>query len=130
MTKIVHVAVGVVINEKDQVLIAKRPQHLHQGGLWEFPGGKVEENESLSAALVRELKEEVGIDVVSVEPFTKIHHDYGDKQVLLDVCLVKKFKGVAQSCEGQLIQWVAKKSLREYAFPNANQAIIDALPPL
>ena len=60
---VVHVAVGVIINDQQQVLIAKRPDHLHQGGLWEFPGGKVDNGEDVEQALVRELHEELDLDV-------------------------------------------------------------------
>ena len=70
---IVHVAVGVIFDNKGSVLLAKRAKHQHQGDLWEFPGGKVEKNEDAKQALVRELNEELGIIVTSSKPFLEIH---------------------------------------------------------
>src|SRR6478752_215306 len=103
----VHVAVGVITNNRQEVLIAKRAVHLHQGGFWEFPGGKVEKNETVQQALSRELHEELGINVEVARPFIKITHDYPDKSVLLDVWLVEQFTGQPQSRESQPLLWVA-----------------------
>jgi len=127
MTKRVHVAVAVIINGNGHILIAKRPDHVHQGGLWEFPGGKVEVGESLKAALERELFEELGIALLACQPLLEIHHDYFDKQVLLDVWTVTGFSGEAYGREQQAVRWVAPGSLFEYEFPEANQPIIQAL---
>jgi 8-oxo-dGTP diphosphatase len=131
MTKRVHVAAGVIVNAAGEVLIARRPDHTHQGGLWEFPGGKVERGEQVPAALHRELHEELGITVQIQRPLIRIHHDYPDKSVLLDVWLVVAFSGEPHGREGQPIEWVMPARLRDYAFPAANQAIICAaqLPP-
>jgi 8-oxo-dGTP diphosphatase len=126
-TKTVHVAVGVVKNFQGEILLSKRAKHLHQGGLWEFPGGKVEQDESVFDALVREFQEEVNITITQAEPFMTIHHDYGDKQVLLDVWISTHFNGDARSNEDQLIAWVAPEKLSDYEFPKANQAIIEKL---
>jgi len=123
----VHVAVAVIINSEGHILIAKRPDHVHQGGLWEFPGGKVEANESLETALERELFEELGIELVACQPLLGIHHDYSDKQVFLDVWSVTAFSGEAYGREQQPIRWVASEALCEYGFPEANQPIIKAL---
>jgi 8-oxo-dGTP diphosphatase len=125
--KIVHVAVGVVKNTRGEILLSKRAKHLHQGGLWEFPGGKVEQDESVFDALVREFQEEVNIIITQAEPFMTINHDYGDKQVLLDVWTSTHFTGEARSNEDQLITWVAPAELNDYEFPKANQAIIEKL---
>ena len=83
--KRLHVAAGVIRGADGHVLIAKRPLDKHQGGLWEFPGGKVEEGETAEAALARELAEELGIAVIAARPLIQVRHDYPDKQVLLDV---------------------------------------------
>lgn len=123
----IHVAVGVIINAKQQILIAKRPAHLHQGGKWEFPGGKVEQNESVTEALARELKEEVNIEVTASTPFLTINFDYSDKQVFLDIHQVTAFDGIAQGQEGQQIRWVNKSELSLYQFPKANEPIIEKL---
>ncbi|MCE9687536.1 MULTISPECIES: 8-oxo-dGTP diphosphatase MutT [Shewanella] len=125
MTKRVHVAVGIIINHDNSVLLAKRHEHLHQGGKWEFPGGKVEANETVTQALVRELKEEVNLDVDHSQPFMALSYDYPDKQVLLDIHLVTEFSGEAIGAEGQQVAWVAKTELSEYEFPAANRPILE-----
>ena len=125
--KTVHVAVGIVINHHDEVLIAKRPDKSHQGGLWEFPGGKVEANEPVLDALKREFKEEVALTIGQAQPFMEIHHDYGDKQVLLDIWLCREFSGVAQGLESQEVRWVQLLSLPQYQFPEANKEIVKKL---
>lgn len=126
MTAIVHVAAAVIVNTRGEVLISRRPDHAHQGGLWEFPGGKVEAGETALQALRRELHEELGIDVRSARPLIRIPHDYPDKSVLLDVWQVSAFDGEAHGREGQPVQWVAPRRLRDFAFPTANRPIIAA----
>ena len=125
--RFVHVAVAVVTNTAAEILLTRRHQHSHQGGLWEFPGGKVEANEDLADALRRELREELAIDVLEHQPLMRIEHDYGDKQVLLDVHRVTAFRGEPRPCEGQPMRWVASSSLADYAFPAANRPIVAAL---
>lgn len=125
--KTVHVAVGVVQNAEGKVLIAKRADHQHQGGLWEFPGGKVEPGESVLQALIREFSEEVDLTLKTAEPLLTVNHDYSDKKVLLDVWLSRDFRGVAKGNEQQLIAWVAIDELDNYPVPAANQDIIAVL---
>lgn len=127
MSRIVHVAVGVIIGKDGTILIAKRPDKTHQGGLWEFPGGKVEQGETLFDALKRELYEELAINTIATEPLIKIRHDYGDKIVLLDVHKVIQFSGEPKGNEGQPIAWVAPENLHQYEFPAANRPIITAI---
>lgn len=122
----VHVAVAVIIRN-DRILLAKRPLHLHQGGLWEFPGGKLELDESVQDALVRELAEELDIEATHYTPLIRIQHDYGDKHVLLDVWCVTAFEGEPQGREAQEIRWVAPAQLNEFEFPAANRPILQAL---
>lgn len=124
---VVHVAVGVIVDSAHNVLITRRAQSAHQGGLWEFPGGKVEAGESLLAALTRELQEELGIVIGRTSALLEIHHDYGDKQVLLDVHVVWDYSGEARSLENQPMAWVSPQELTRYAFPAANGAIVTAL---
>nr|WP_247682427.1 8-oxo-dGTP diphosphatase MutT [Pseudoalteromonas sp. MMG013] len=124
--KVIEVAVGV-IKTGSKIFISKRHESQHQGGLWEFPGGKVEIGETAFTALKRELKEEVNIDVLGSRELQIIEHDYGDKCVRLIVHIVDKFAGEAKGLEAQLCQWVEITSLNNYAFPAANQAIIDKL---
>ena len=124
---VIHVAVGIVIDAAGAVLIARRPDHVHQGGLWEFPGGKVEAGESVAAALRRELHEELGIAVQTAEPWMHVRHAYADKTVLLDVWRVQSYDGEAQGREGQALAWVMPAALADWSFPAADRAIIDAL---
>lgn len=127
MQKRIHVAVGVIINQDNHILLAKRHGHLHQGGKWEFPGGKVELSETVTEALIRELKEEVNLDVTTSIPFMDIIHDYPDKHVRLDIHLVTEFSNQAQGLEGQQIQWVPINQIQQFDFPDANQAIVDKI---
>ena len=124
---IVHVVVGVLLNENQQVLIALRPVQSHQGGLWEFPGGKVEEGESVECALNREFEEELGISVLACTELTQIRHEYIDKSVLLDVWRIEKYSGTPKGREGQVIEWRALSKLRAEDFPKANELIIRVL---
>jgi 8-oxo-dGTP diphosphatase len=126
-SNIVHVAVAVIKNQHGQVFIAKRPDESHQGGLWEFPGGKVEAKESIKQALARELFEEVGIKILDATPLIRIHHNYNDKSVLLDVWNINSFSGEAHGKEGQETRWISQVQLAEYDFPEANAPIIKSL---
>ena len=126
MTRL-HVAVGVICNTQGMVLISQRHADSHQGGLWEFPGGKVEAGESVEQALARELHEELGISIGRVRPLMDIHHDYSDKAVHLDVWLVEDFSGRASAREGQPLCWVTPEDLRDYTFPAANTPIVEHL---
>ncbi len=121
-----HVAVGVIQNQRGEILIARRPDHVHQGGLWEFPGGKVESAETVGEALRRELHEELAMTVEQATPLIKIRHDYGDKRVLLDVWRVAAFSGNPQGQENQAILWVSPEELLRFQFPAANQPIVAA----
>lgn len=125
--KRIHVVAAVIRSSNEGILIAKRPDHLHQGGLWEFPGGKVDSGESAREALTRELREELAIDVQDAQPFMEIHHDYTDKSIFLDIWLVEQFEGEPVGNEGQQVRWVPLAQLRSYDFPEANIAIIDKL---
>lgn len=126
MTKVVHVAVGVIIREQ-QYFLTKRLENAHQGGKWEFPGGKVENDESAAQALHRELQEEIAIDVLSCQPLIEISHDYGDKKVHLEVYLVDHFQHEPVAQEGQRSAWFTLAELDALDFPEANKAIIEKL---
>ncbi len=121
-----HVAVGVIYNLRGEILIARRHDHLHQGGLWEFPGGKVEPGETVEEALRRELREELAIEVGEASPLIGIRHDYPDLSVFLDVWKVDAFRGVPEGLQGQPIRWVNPDELPHFAFPAANQPIVAA----
>jgi 8-oxo-dGTP diphosphatase len=124
--KRVNVAVGVVKRDK-QYFITQRHVEAHQGGKWEFPGGKVEQNETVATALARELKEEIGIDVLACQPLMTINYDYPDKLVTLDIFIVDQFMGEPTAQEGQKQQWVSYRELLSLDFPEANIAIIEKL---
>jgi len=126
---VVHVAVAVIINQDDEFLITKRSADQHQGDKWEFPGGKVENNETSQEALCREIREELGIEIQSATHITDIIHDYVDdnKKVLLDVYEVKSWLGEPQGLEGQPIRWVKRNDLSQFKFPKANDEILAIL---
>ncbi|OOV88416.1 Nudix family hydrolase [Oceanospirillum linum] len=127
MPKHLHVAAAVVRNDKGEILIARRPATVDQGGLWEFPGGKLAPYETGRQALDRELCEEVGIQVESASPLIRIHHRYPERAVLLDVWQVSAFSGEAYGREGQAVRWVKEEDLSQYSFPEANKPILKAL---
>jgi len=127
VTSSVHVAVAVIVNSNKEVLLALRHIHQHQGGLWEFPGGKVETDESVFDALVRETREELAVTIITAKPLIRIAHDYSDKSVLLEVWTVSEFSGTPQGQEGQRLRWCCITDLVEDDFPAANVAIINAL---
>ncbi len=123
----IHVVVGVVFNSAGQVLVALRPAHKHMGGLWEFPGGKIETGETPEEALKRELFEEVGIEVQQAYPLLKYDYDYPQQTVSLDVWQVNQFAGEAQGREGQQINWISPKDLLNLPIPIANQTIVQTV---
>ena len=123
----VTVAVGILIDDAGRVLVTRRAPEAHQGGLWEFPGGKVEENETILAALARELQEELGVLVEATEALMVLDHDYGDKQVRLDVHCVTRWSGEPRGLEGQPLAWQQPEELRDWAFPAANRSILERL---
>lgn len=127
MSNPVHVAVAVIRNDDGKIFITRRPDHVHQGGLWEFPGGKVENDESVQDALRREIQEEVGIQIQHALPLITIPFRYPDKHVLLDVWEVLSYSGVPHGKEGQASNWVDVSDLQSISFPPANHSIVRAL---
>ena len=123
----IHVAVGVVVAADGRVLLTKRPDGVHQGGLWEFPGGKLEDGEDPASGLCRELQEDLGIDVRAHRPLLRVMHRYADKAVLLDVHRVITFKGEPHGKEGQPLVWATPAELDTYAMPEADRPIIAAV---
>ena len=129
--KQVHVAVAVAVVNED-ILIARRPDDKHQGGLWEFPVGKVEPGETTAEALVRELDEEVALPVATehMSPLMEIPFNYPDKSVLLEVLWVDVPMNnalLAHGAEGQEVRWVHYSKLSDFQFPEANGPILDAV---
>ncbi|MCP3868211.1 MAG: Nudix family hydrolase [Gammaproteobacteria bacterium] len=122
-----HVAVAVIEDEKGRILISRRSEDAHQGGLWEFPGGKVETGESVAQALEREILEELGIRLTAHRPLITVTHHYNDRSVLLDVHVVTGFSGIPHGHEGQPLTWVAPERLVDYPMPAADLPIIAAI---
>lgn len=122
-----QVVVGIVAGADGTVLITRRSDDVHQGGLWEFPGGKVEHGESAIEALGRELHEELGIMLRAAEPLLQVDHTYPDRRVLLDVWRVTDFRGEPHGREGQPLVWVSPDEMEHFAFPAADAPIIAAL---
>ncbi len=119
--------VAGVLTRDDAVLIAQRPADKHGEGLWEFPGGKIESAESADAALVRELNEELGIDVLATSPLMAMTHDYPATRVHLQFLLVDDWRGEPHGREGQQVRWCARAALAEVDFLEANAALVREL---
>ncbi|MDH5516698.1 MAG: Nudix family hydrolase [Gammaproteobacteria bacterium] len=126
MTEPLQVAVAVILRG-NQVLISKRSASVDQPDMWEFPGGKIEQGETDSGALIRELKEELGIDVMQYHYLFAVNYDYSGKQVCLQVYIVSEYSGREQSLENQPLQWSAIDKLSSLRFPAANKVIIKAI---
>jgi 8-oxo-dGTP diphosphatase len=127
--KRVLVAAVALIDADGRVLMAKRPEGKSLAGLWEFPGGKVEPEENLEAALIRELKEELDIDVTAscLAPLTFASHAYEDFQLLMPLFVCRRWKGLPRAMEGQEIKWVRAQALRSLAMPPADLPLIPFL---
>ena len=123
----IPVVIGIVRNTDGEVLITRRPRDVHLGGLLEFPGGKVEENESPPAALRRELKEELGIHVQRCTPLIQVPYSYPDRSVYLDVYDVVEYTGKVTGDKGAWNDWREIATLDPAQFPSANYGIIHAL---
>lgn len=120
-----NVAVAIIVDEHQRILITQRPFHVPHGGFWEFPGGKLEANESAECALIREVKEEVGLEVHRYHLLGEVHHNYSDKCVTLIVFCVTHFSGAPLCLEGQLnMKWAHLNEVNFEDFPEANQKIM------
>ncbi|MCE8020084.1 Nudix family hydrolase [Halomonas sp. MCCC 1A11036] len=124
----VHVAAAAIISSDGQkALIARRPSNVDHGGLWEFPGGKLAPYETGLEGLKRELHEELGVEIRRAQPLIRVHHEYPDKHILLDVWQVHEFSGEPFGREGQAVRWVPLDELVNYPFPAANLPILQAV---
>jgi 8-oxo-dGTP diphosphatase len=126
---LVLVAAVALIDADGRVLIAQRPPGKAMAGLWEFPGGKVAEGETPEAALIRELKEELGIDTVEscLAPFTFASHRYEDFHLLMPLYLCRKWQGRVQALEHAALKWVRPNALSDYPMPPADRPLIAML---
>ncbi len=122
-----HVVAGALFDADGRVLIAQRPPGKHMAGGWEFPGGKVASNETVVAALTRELKEELDVKVVLAERVIAYTHHYSDRSVLLDLWRVIRYEGTPISAEGQPIQWASLDDLETIGLLEADKPMIPAL---
>ncbi len=125
--KRIEVAVGVVYNQHNQVLVGQRVVKDLYFEKWEFPGGKLEADETVEAALAREFLEETGIQVTSSEPLMLVEHDYPDRHVRLHVHTIREFNGEVSALEGQQLKWVSLEELNGLDFLQGNQVILDRL---
>ena len=125
--KRIEVAVGIILNSNNEVLVGQRVVKDAYYLKWEFPGGKLEHEESAESALKRELKEELGIITEDSEELMVLDHDYSDRNVRLFVYIVKAYSGDADGQEGQALQWVALHDLHALDFLKGNRAIIEQL---
>lgn len=121
------VVVGLIENAAGELLITQRRPGTHMAGQWEFPGGKRLEAESAFAALQRELREELALEVTDAERFIVIEHEYADRHVSLDTWLVTSFSGRPTGREGQQLRWVAPEGLLEAGLLAADEPIVEAL---
>jgi 8-oxo-dGTP diphosphatase len=122
-----HVVLCIIYNAQSEILLARRPDHTHQGGLWEFPGGKCQIGEPAEQALKREIQEEIGIIIQQARPLIRVIHAYPDKKILLDVWHVEQWHGQARGREDQAIKWCPPNQLKNFKMPAANAPIISAL---
>lgn len=122
-----QIGVAVVWNQREQILIDRRPQAGLLGGLWEFPGGKVEPGETMEACIRRELQEELGIEVSVGDRLITVNHAYTHFKVTLNVYHCRHLKGEPQPIECDEVRWVAISELDQYPFPKGNVKIIEAL---
>lgn len=123
--KRIHIVAGIIFNpDQSEIFITKRPDHLHKGGFWEFPGGKVEAGESIEQAMARELDEEIGIVVTEQKPFQHFDYEYTDKSLSFDFILVTAFENQPHGREGQQGCWVKIADLANYRFPEANEPVL------
>ncbi len=118
---------GAIADADGRILVARRPDHVHQGGLWEFPGGKLEPGETPEQGLARELDEELGLTVQASRPLIRVHHDYGDRHILLDVRRVDSYRGEPRGLDGQPLAWLHPDAMDPAGFPAADRPIINAL---
>ncbi len=124
--RVVLVAACALIDVDGRVLIARRPEGKQLAGLWEFPGGKVEPGESPEQCLIRELKEELGIDVIEacLAPFVFTSHAYDSFHLLMPLWLCRRWSGTVQALEHSALAWVKPDKLSDYRMPPADEPLV------
>ncbi|MFN9176779.1 MAG: A/G-specific adenine glycosylase [Synechocystis sp.] len=122
-----QIGVAVIVNDQGQFLIDRRPSEGLLGGLWEFPGGKIEAGETAAECIVREVQEEIGIEVRVIRPLISLDHAYTHFRVTLQVYLCQYLSGEPQAIACEEVRWVTLQEMEQYPFPKANSKIIAAL---
>lgn len=122
-----QIGVGIIQNNRDEVLIALRPDNVMLGGLWEFPGGKQKHDETIEETVVRELREELGIEVKIIRPLMKLNHAYSHFKITLHAFMCKMVRGKPEPKSSREIKWVPVDRLDEYPFPKANRRLTEKL---
>ncbi|MCY0092456.1 8-oxo-dGTP diphosphatase MutT [Hoeflea sp. J2-29] len=127
--KIMLVAACALVDADGRVLLTQRPEGKKLAGLWEFPGGKVEQGETPEAALIRELMEEIGIVTkeACLAPLTFASYGYDDFHLLMPLFVCRRYEGVARGLEGQALKWVRPRDMRNYPMPPADEPLIPYL---
>ena len=123
----IRVAAAVLFDRQRRVLIAERPPGKHLAGFWEFPGGKMEPGETRTGALARELKEELGVDIDHPRPLLRLRHAYPYGEVLLDVWVVRRYRGEPRGLDGQALRWCRHAELESAELLPADRPIVSAL---
>lgn len=123
------VAVAIIPDKERRILVTQRPTHAMHGGCWEFPGGKLEDNESPEDALSREIKEEVGLDIIESMYLGDVSYHYPTHYVTLYVFYIKRYVGIPSCLENQLnMKWISKNELDSADFPEANHQVFQLIP--
>jgi 8-oxo-dGTP diphosphatase len=126
---IVLVAACALVDTDGRILIAQRPEGKSMAGLWEFPGGKVEPGETPEETVIRELKEELGVDTKTscLAPLTFASHSYDTFHLLMPLYVCRRYEGIPRPLEGQAVKWVWPKDLRSYPMPPADEPLVPFL---
>jgi len=127
--RLLLVAACALVDADGRVLLAQRPPGKQLAGLWEFPGGKVEPGETPEQCIIRELHEEIGIEteIPCLAPLTFASHSYDDFHLLMPLFVCRRFRGIAQPREGQVLKWVRPQQMRDYPMPPADAPLIPFL---
>ncbi len=127
--KTIYVVAVALIDTDGRVLLAQRPEGKSMAGMWEFPGGKIENNEAPQAALRREIKEELALDLCEtcLAPLTFVEHEYEDFRLLMLLYVCRNWQGIPQSCEGQALTWKRPNEMSSLPMPPADIPLVAAL---